>query len=388
VRSPRERGSIAWASRIFLWPVFVIVLAAIAVDFGNRPQAIGIDFHTYLAAARVGLGQGWSHIYEQAVIARQQAFLVPNEHVQPFLSTPPVAWLVATLAALPYAWAYSAWAMATISALAGAVVWSASGGWAIRALAALLVIAPVWVLQADYLGQVMPLVAAAVVVAWRLARANHDVAAGLVLALVLLKPNTAFVVPIALAVSGRYRAFVTWSIATTAVAGVALLTVGTHGLEAYASQLQHPPPGTNAVTLEAALGDNGFLAVGLRMVILCAVVASAWRLRTSPGLVIALGVLGSLLATPYLHVCDLCLLAAAGWIVWEERPTWIWRAPLAATWLIASPFVDVSGLGPTQNRWPLFELAWLVAVVAIALWPRSFPSRLLANSQSPVAASN
>src|SRR5207302_7995154 len=87
----------------------------------------------------------------------------------------------------------------------------------------------------------------------------------------LVSGRFAFVVPVALAVSGRHRAFISWSIATTAVAGVALLKEGTHGLEAYVSQLQHPPPGTGAVTLEAAIGDRGPFSIGLRIAIVCPV---------------------------------------------------------------------------------------------------------------------
>ncbi len=365
---PRLRHWGASVSRVCRWPSFAIVLAAAVVDFGNRPQPLGIDFHTYLAAARIGTERGWSHTYDQALVAAQQAVLVPSQHVQPYLSPPPVAWLAATLVGLPFSWAYPLWAIVTLSLLAIAVAWSTSGAAHARAFAALLVIAPVWVLQANYLGQVVLVVAAAVVVAWRLLRDKHELPAGLVLALVLVKPNTAFVVPLVLAVAGRYRAFVTFSLAAAAVAAAALTTVGTHGLEAYFSQLQQPPPGTNAVTVEAALGINGPLALGLRIAILGAVLGSAWKSRTSPGHLMALGVLASLLITPYLHLCDLCLLPAAGWIVWEERPAMIWRAPLAASWVVASPFVDISGLGPTQNRWPLLELFWLIALVAAAYW--------------------
>jgi glycosyl transferase family 87 len=363
-----SRAWLSRVSRVCRWPSFLIVLAAMVVDFGNRPQPAGIDFHTYLAAARLGASSGWSHIYDQGLVAAQQAILAPAEHVQPYLSPPPVAWLASALIALPFSSAYAIWAIVSISALAAAVAWSAPGGAQARAFAALLVTAPLWVLQAGYLGQVVLLVAAAIVVAWRLLRDHHEVAAGLVLALVLLKPNTAFVVPLVLAVSGRYRILVAFSLAAAAVAGAALLTVGTHALDTYFSQLLQPPPGTNAVSMEAALGVSGPPALALRLAVLGVVLASAWKSRTSPGHVMALGVLASLLVTPYLHVCDLCLLAAAGWIVWEERPTLMWRVPLAASWVIASPFVDISGLGPTQNRWPLLELLWLAALLATAHW--------------------
>jgi hypothetical protein len=96
---------------------------------------------------------------------------------------------------------------------------------------------------------------------------------------------------------------------------------------------------------------------------------AAFRLRGSPGLVIAAGTLSSLLVAPYLHGSDLCLLGAAAWLVWEERPALVWRLPIAAGWLIAGPFVFLSTVGPNLDRWPLIELALLVALVLEAWRP-------------------
>src|SRR5260370_17528883 len=79
-----------------------VVLVAVGLVLGNPREPIGIDFHTYEAAARVGLEQGWSHIYDQSRVGAEQAILVPGQTVQPFLSPPPVAWLAAVLAPLPY----------------------------------------------------------------------------------------------------------------------------------------------------------------------------------------------------------------------------------------------------------------------------------------------
>ena len=334
------------------------------MDFWNRPQPIGIDFHTYLAAARVGLAQGWSHIYDQGLVAAQQVSVAPNQPAQPFLSPPPVAWATAMLSALPFEWAYVIWAILTISAFGAAVAWSATNGSPGRAFATVLVVGTVWVLQAEYLGQVVLVVAAALLVAWRLLREEHEVAAGLVLVLLLFKPNTAFLVPACLLASARLRTFVSWLLASAAVAGLVVATTGIPELVAYVGQLQQPPLGTNALTLEAALGLGWSLALVLRLAIVGVVLGAAWRLRTVPGLAIVLGAIGSLLITPYIHVADLCLLSAAGWIAWQERANLSWRLPLAASWFVASPLVDMSGLAPRQNRWPLLEIAWLIALLA------------------------
>ena len=84
-------------------------------------------------------------------------------------------------------------------------------------------------------------------------------------------------------------------------------------------------------------------------------------------LVIAAGAMGSLLVVPYLHGSDLCLFSAAAWIAWEERPAWAWRAPIAAGWVIAVPYVNSTSFAVRLNRWTLLEVALLVAL-AVAAW--------------------
>jgi hypothetical protein len=360
-------GKVPGTPGVWLSLVLGMFLVPLAAAFLKRTEPLGIDFHTYVAAARVGLQYGWSHIYDQELVTIAQTNLAPNQATQPFLSPPPVAWLAALLSGLPYAWAFGVWAIVTTFALAWAVAWSApaSHDGLERWLVAVLVVAPAWVLVAARVGQVVPLVAVGVLVAWRLLREDRDLAAGVALALLLLKPNTAFLVPLALLVAGRRRTFVTWLIAASAVAVAVVATVGMAGLAAYVSQLQNPPAGSNALSLEAALGVSGLSALVLRLVIVGAVLAAAWRLRSSTGLVIVVGVIGSLLVTPYLHASDLTLFAVAGWILWAERPTLMWRAPLAASWLIASPFVS-GPLRPAQTRWPLLELTWLLVLVVVA----------------------
>jgi hypothetical protein len=344
-----------------------IVLIALAFDLWRRPEPIGIDFHTYEAAARVALQHGWSHLYDQALVAVEQKRLALDQATQPFISPPPVAWLAAALAPLPYLTAYYIWAAVTLAAYALGLAWASPSRGLLAWIAILAVIAPWWVLHAIHLGQVVPLVAAGVIVAWRLLREKRDVIAGAVLALILLKPNTAFVVPLALLAAGRYRTFVTWSLAGAALAAIAFLTMGTGGVSAYVSQLTAPlPGGASSLTLEGALGVSGPAALAFRVLIVSSAAAAAFKYRSSPGMVIAVGILGSLLAAPYLHGSDLCLLSAAAWILWEERPVLAWRVPLAAGWLAASPFADAAGIGPGLNRWPLVELALLAALVVVA----------------------
>ncbi|MDQ6877622.1 MAG: DUF2029 domain-containing protein [Candidatus Dormibacteraeota bacterium] len=345
----------------------VAILVALALNFRNRREPVGIDFHTYAAAARVGLEQGWSHIYDQALVAVQQKLLVPGEVAQPFISPPTVAWLAAAVRPLPYEASFYIWAALTLAAFAGALAWSASSRGAVRWILVVAAVAPWWVLEAVRVGQVVPLVAAGVAIAWRLLREDRNVAAGLALSLVLLKPNTAFMVPFALLVAGRLRTFATMLAVGAVLAIVALLTVGGDGVFAYLSQLAGPlPRGGDSLTLERGLGIRGPAISVLRVIIVVAVLAAAFRLRRSPGFVLVVGILGSLVAIPYLHASDLCLLAVAALIVWEERPTSAWRVPLVAGWLLASPYPGMIRLGLPLDRWPLIELVFLAGMLAMA----------------------
>lgn len=367
------------AARRFLLPsALAVVVVALAMDLWNPTEPIGIDFHTYVAAARVGLHDGWSHIYDQNRVAAEQKNLVPGQVAQPFLSPPPVAWLVAALSPLPYWPAYYVWAAFSFLALAFALLWSSRERGLLRWVTAAAALAPWWVLHAVHLGQVVPLVAAGVVLAWRLVRERRDTAAGLTLALLIFKPNTAFLVPVALLVAGRYRAFAAVAGAGGIIAGIALMTMGTSGISGYVSQLTSPlPPGADSLTLEGALGVSGAVALGLRVLLVAVSVGAAFRLRESAGLVIATGTLGSLLVAPYLHGSDLCLLGAAAWLVWQERMTFAWRVPIAVGWLVASPFVASTALALNLNRWPIVELALLAALVFEAWRPGHEPQEAL-----------
>ena len=356
-----------------LWAPFALIVVAVAVvlDALNRYEPIGIDFHTYLAAAVVGIQHGWSLIYDQDLVAVAQKQLNPNQIAQPFLSPPTAAWVTAPLTSLPYWVAYWIWALVNLGAFAASLVWASKTRGLMRLVIAAAAIAPWWVLHAFNLGQISPLVATGVVLATRLSRERNDIVAGIALSLVYLKPNTAVLVPFALLVAGRYRIFATWAGVGVVIAVAALASMGAHGVLGYVDQLRGQlPEGANNLTLEGAFGVSGTFATVLRVAIAAATLATAYRVRESPGLAIAVGTLGSLLVVPYLHGSDLCLFSVAAWIVWEERSSLWWRVPIAAAWVISTPYVNGTSLKLQLNRWTLFEVALLVALTTEAWWPR------------------
>jgi hypothetical protein len=342
-------------------------LVAILANFLGRHEPLGIDYHTYKAAAVIGLEEGWSEIYDQAAVAVAQIQLDPGEVAQPFLSPPTVAWLVTPLVPLPYSFSYYAWALLTLVAYVAAIAWSTASRGLDRWILVAAAFSPWWVLEAFRVGQVVPLVAVGMAISWRLLRENRNVAAGVAMSLLLLKPNTAFLVPFAVLAAGRVRAFAALTAVGAVLVVVALLAVGGDGAFDYWSQLTGSlPTGADALTLERALGLRGPAITVMRILIIVAVVIAAFRLRRSPGLVLVAGILGSLIAVPYLHASDFCLLAVAAVIVWDERPTLAWRVPLVVGWLLTGPYVGLVGFGLPLQRWPLVELAFLVGICVIA----------------------
>ena len=370
-------------NRVALSLAFAFVALALVLDVAIRNDPISVDFHTYLAAAQVGLHDGWSHVYDQGMVALQQKELVPQQVAQPFISPPTVALVTAPLAGLPFGVAYTVWAFAIFAAFALALAWAGvSHGWS-RWIGVFGALTPWFVMHAVNVGQVVPLVAAGSVVAWRLLRDRREVLAGLALVAILLKPNTAALVPLALLFAWRLRAFGAWIAGTLVVAVAVLLTVGADGLSSYIAQLLQPlPAGGDKLTLYGAMDASGTFALVLRLAVVGAVLTAAYRLRGSPGLVLPLAITGSLVIAPYLHGSDLCMLAAAAWMAWEERPALSWRAPLAVGWVLASPYLYLRGLSPELRQWPWLELVLLVALVVAAWWPLT----AWADSRSPAPA--
>lgn len=347
---------------------FAVVATALFLDLQIRHDPISVDFHTYVAAGEAAVERGWSHVYDTGIVGIEQKEIAPNLVAQPFLSPPTVALVVIPLSFLPYDIAYVIWAVFLLACLAGALVWAGISRGFSKWIAVVGALSPWWVMHAVNVGQVVPLVAAGTVLAWRLLRDRRDVLAGIALAAILLKPNTAILVPFALLFATRFRAFATWLGVAVLVVGLSMVVIGPQGISEYLAQLRGPAPkGTEDLTLQGALSVTGAFATLLRIVIVAAVMAAAFKLRRSPGLVIPIAILGSLIVSPYLHASDLCVLAAAGWMAWEDRPAVALRLSLAAVWVMASPFLYQPGLSLRLRQWPWVELALLVALL-IAAW--------------------
>src|SRR5258708_19003063 len=120
---------------------------------------------------------------------------------------PPLAWLVTPLLVLPVVAALVVWTLLLLAALTWTWYLLAPGTRFARAahLALLLGVFPV--AFGIMVGQPGAWVAAAVATAWWLMRHDRPVWAGVVLSLIVLKPQLAFLVPLCLLVSRHARTF-------------------------------------------------------------------------------------------------------------------------------------------------------------------------------------
>ena len=199
------------------------------------------DFTFYVAAARIGMTQGWSRIYDLGLQQQQLDAMgssIKIAQLARYISPPPVAWLAVPFTPLPYAVAYWAWCALLLAALALTWLWSAPE--AGRARVIFLVAAIGWlpVIYGLQLGQPGFLVASGVAASYALLRAKHPVWAGVALSPLALKPQLAFLVPLALLAAREYRAFMGSAIGLGLLALASAAALGPGGIATYVGRLR------------------------------------------------------------------------------------------------------------------------------------------------------
>jgi len=168
---------------------------------------------------------------------------------------------------------------------------------------------------------------------YALLRRDRPFLAGLALGALVLKPQLAFLVPAALLVSGRYRAFWGSVVAVGALALVAALVVGPDGISTYQERLSFAAgvPVNRELTIAALIGNIPVARVVQALLAIWAL-ALAYRLRgRGHEWVFIPALMGGLVASPYLHLDDLVMLGLAAWLYLRTspRPGWSWIAVIA-----------------------------------------------------------
>jgi hypothetical protein len=199
-------------------------------------------------------------------------------------------------------------------------------------------------------GQVSLVVVAAVAFSWWLLTHGRPWLAGVALSALILKPQMAFLVPVALLLSGYGRVVLAWLAVSLPLALVTLLATGTEVFHHISQSLQAvsgvPGPIQSSLLRQLPFPIS---VIGIVLVLgSCAVML--WRGRGSgPSLPIAVGLISSLLVSPYVNFYDLSALVLAGWLILRLDPP-RWQKALTL-----GMYVPLYG----APIWPLFTLACL-----------------------------
>jgi Glycosyltransferase family 87 len=337
--------------------VLLLVDLGLAPIFAYRvPQP---DFYVYYLAALLGRTRGWAVMYDPLVF--QPAVTAVVGRYLPYLNPPLLAWVVTPLSWLPYDVAARLWTSVLAASLLAAwfIAAPARRVWRLVHLLAAAATLPVFV--SFLFGEVSLVIVAAVAAAWWLLDRGRPWAAGLVLATLSLKPQIAFLVPIALLIAGHWRVFLSWLGATTVVVAMSLLAVGTQAIDHIRQSLVLAAgvPGPIQVSL-LRQAPSVVIAVSAIIVVAGLFLFASWRATEQrPAFAIAIGLLTSVLVTPYLNFYDLAALVLAAWLIWRtDPPTWQ-RVILVAL------YVPIY-LAPV---WPvatvISECGWLVSLAVL-----------------------
>jgi hypothetical protein len=345
-----------------------------------KPFILGLpgnsDFANYYVYARVGLHAGWSRLYDLAAY-RQEWLAMGGAPVIPWfpiIYPPPLAWVVIPFTFLPLSVAFAVWTALLIGLLLFS--WRLLAPWDSpiarwTALAATLALFPV--LFALMLGQILIVELAAIALAWRLLQKDNDVLAGILLITLLFKPQVAFLVPFALLVIGRRKTFFVWAGGTAVIAAVVVFSTGIDGIGMYAGRLGRAAVVSpefvvpSQITLDGLLAHSIVAHVAEALVALLTLVVAYRHRHAGPAMPMAVALVGSILATPYLHAQDLATLLVAGALAIQTRPgPWLRRVLVTGyLLLLALSYWEFEPLGSVFG--PLLIVAEVAFLVAV--WP-------------------
>lgn len=340
----------------------------------------GEDFLNFWSAPALAVQGRVSEIYDIARFHGFQVDAVGHPIDLYHYSYPPVMLLfTAPLGWLPYIAAWAVWLLAGWLAFAMVVRRIMGRGWALYAAA----MPAVFVSAA---GGQNGCWTAAILGGGLLLLGRRPVLAGLILSLLVFKPQLAWLLPFALLAGGHRRALAALVAGGVASLGASLLIFGADAWMAYFAQadllriaILEDGHGTwhrmistfvlvrhAGLSVEFAYGVQAIVSLGI-----LAAVIGVWRSPVATHIKFAVLVLGALLASPY--VSDYDLVAAA------LVPLWLWRDASArqraalvlpvVVPLLAAPMALASG----------------IAAGALALWPAFFHAITTAGRGQTVA---
>jgi hypothetical protein len=313
-----------------LWLTGSTVAATTMVGFGVarwidhfRSDPNAEDFRLHAIAARIGLTDGWSHIYDLALQKAASVGLGPIDSMHIFISPPPSAWMVVPIAWLPISTGFLIWTLMSLAGFAAAAWLVCPGPRLVRATL-LLVSLALWPVHYQFwLGQWTAATLAVLAVSWWLLDRQRWMLAGVALALAFcLKPQDCLLVPVALLISGRWRPVAAFVIAGSLIAALAAASLGPDGIASWLADvgLVRADPFNAPVTYSLIFGHSS-IATGVEAALGLAAISLAWYRRDRLDLVFALGVAGTIAAATYLHEDDIAMVILPAWILLRARPS-------------------------------------------------------------------
>jgi Glycosyltransferase family 87 len=300
------------------------------------------DFRLIYGTALTGLHHGYDHLYDLTAQKAAVEGLGQGFYWSPFLNPPPLVWLATPLTILPFNLAILVWTALLLGALLLAWYLLAPGDRLTRFAHLALWLGVFPVAFGVMVGQPVALVAAGVAACWWFSQRDRMVLAGLALSVIAVKPQLALFVPLCLLLSGHARIFGAWFVATAVMALVALAMLGPDGLARYRDALglasQWESTRRYAFSGLVGLGPQVYV---VQAIVAVATVLAAWRQRHhGPGLPIAVGIVGSLMFTPYVGFQDFAMLFVAGWLLLRAQPS-DWQVGMLVTGFVVLELVLV-----------------------------------------------
>jgi hypothetical protein len=345
----------------------LIILAVCCVEFvRNWLEPSSRDFVSFWGAAKLAWAGTPALAYDNAALHAVQvkvaAFTGPAQ--MPFPYAPAFLLILLPFAILPFPLAMVVWTLGTMGLYAVAARrFAPQAGWLPLAFPAIFATAAI--------GQNGFLTAALFLGGLALLQRDCKFAAGLMLGCLVLKPQLALMLPVAMLAGREWRVIAGALVSATALMLVGVLAFGLATTAAWLDQM----PLYMRIARDGLVGWNKLVSVyaaarqaGLpeqtaftfhAVVALAAavLVAAVWRSKVEPMAKAAVLASATMLASPYVYLYDaLVLVPAFVWLVQRRAPV----ALVAALWL--SPILVIvqtaQGSGPA-NFGPLLPLALL-----------------------------
>lgn len=323
-----------WRAAVLAMPMFGLVYVVILYTKLTTVTRAFADFLVFWTAARLPNGQ----VYDAVAVTNAARWYLNALAPPPFSYPPSALLLFRVFAHLDFLAA--AWMWSTLSVVAVVyTVWR----WAGLRVALLVLVTPP-ALYALAAGQTTLVVAALIAGAATQLASRPWIAGATIAAAALVKPQLVVLVPVTLALAGRWTALAS-AVVTGALAGaLCVLIQGSELWWAWVGALSHFMG--QAATAEVLSGNITVAGTGLPLAgpvgvglgLIC-----AWRAARLPSeLVLHGAVLASLLSLPYAMPYDLAAVAAlaARWLLDEDGPVLGWLAGFA----LLSAITGVAGL--------------------------------------------